>query len=263
LSHRTGRVQPEAMSEVGDRERDDFAEEFDFMARTSGGARNDLLLNLLPHGTERALDAGCGTGFLTMHLAKRVRHVVGLDISRSMIAVARKHQVEQERHNVTFVFADLAAVPFAEHSFDFVVAASSVQRTHLNVTLPGLRRLVRPGGRLVLYVNVSSFPRLRDWRLARVFMTFPGALGYVRSYGLRTMWRLIRLQTSRAWIQQGNDVESLRARREEIRDRALVSARSVPTPNNLREVCKRLLPRCRLERTHRWAMTVVWEAPER
>src|SRR2546428_5837167 len=44
---------------------------------------------------------------------------------------------------ISFVFADLEALPFAEHSFDFVVAASSVQRTHLNVTLLGLRRLVR------------------------------------------------------------------------------------------------------------------------
>jgi SAM-dependent methyltransferase len=161
------------------------------------------------------------------------------------------------------VFADLEALPFAEHSFDFVVAASSVQRTHLNVTLLGLRRLVRPGGRLALYVNVSSFPRLRDWWLARVIMTIPGAFGYLKSYGFRTMWRLIRFQISRAWLQQGNDVEFLRARREEVQDRALVSASPVPTPATLREMCKRLLPGCRLERTYRWAMTVVWEAPKR
>lgn len=251
------------MSEVGHRERDDFAEEFDFMARTTGGARYGLLLNLMPQSTDRVLDAGCGTGLLTMHLAKRVRHVVGLDISRSMIAVAKKHQAEQEHHNITFVFADLEALPFVEHSFDFVVAASSVQRTHLNVTLLGLRRLVRPGGRLALYVNVSSFPRLRDWRPARIVMTIPGAFGYLKSYGFRTMWRLIRFQTSRAWLQQGKYVEFPRARRDEVRDRALVSARAVPTPDTLREMCERLLPGCRLERTYRWAMTVVWEAPKR
>ena len=243
MKHRMGRVKPEdrdalarkleepprlagtdeSMSGVRDREQDGFAEEFDFMARTTAGVRYDLLLNLMPQGTDRALDAGCGTGLLTMHLARRVRQVVGLDISRSMIAVAKKHQLEQEHHNITFLFADLEALPFAEHSFDFVVAAASVQRTHLNVTLLGLRRLVRPGGRLALYVNVSSFPRLRDWWLARVLMTIPGAFGYLKSYGVRTMWRLIRFQTSRAWLQQGNDVEFLRARREEVHDRALRS----------------------------------------
>jgi ubiquinone/menaquinone biosynthesis C-methylase UbiE len=240
-----------------------FADEFDFMARTTGGARYGPLLDLMPQSPDRALDAGCGTGLLTMHLARRVRHVVGLDISRSMIAVAEKHRAEQEHHNVTFLLADLEALPFVEQSFDFVVAASSIQRTRLNVTLPDLRWLVRPGGRLALHVDVSSFPRLRDWRVARILMTIPGALGYLRRYGFRTMWRLTRFQTSRAWLQQGKEVEFLRARREAVRERALVSSRPVPTPESLREMCQRLLPGCRLERTHRWAMTVVWEAPKR
>lgn len=233
------------------------------MARTTGGDRYGRLLDLMPKSTDRALDAGCGTGLLTMRLARRARHAVGLDISRSMIVVAMKRQTEQEHHNVTFVFGDLEALPFVAHSFDFVVAASSLQRTRLNVTLPDLRRLVRPGGRLALHVDVSSFPRLRDWRVARVLMTIPGALGYLTRYGFRTMWRLTRFQTSRAWLQQGKEVEFLRARREGVRDRALVSTRPVPTPESLGEICQRLLPGCRLERTYRWAMTVVWEAPER
>jgi ubiquinone/menaquinone biosynthesis C-methylase UbiE len=239
---------------------DRFAREFDFMARTTGGVRYGLLLDLLPPHAERALDAGCGTGLLTMQLATRVRHVVGLDIARSMIDVARTHRVERQQRNVEFVFADLEALPFVERSFDFVVAASSVQRTRLDLTLVGLRRLVRPGGRLALYVMVSSYPRLRDWRPVRAILTVPAALRYVRSYGLRTMVRLIRFQTSRAWVHQGDTVESLRAAREEARDRVVVSARPVPTPDALREICTRLLPGCRVERTYRWAMTVVWEA---
>lgn len=88
MKHRMGRVKPEDWDALARRERDGFAEEFDFMARTTAGVRYDLLLNLMPQGTDRALDAGCGTGLLTMHLARRVRQVVGLDISRSMIAVA-------------------------------------------------------------------------------------------------------------------------------------------------------------------------------
>jgi len=198
-----------------------------------------------------------------MHLARRARQVVGLDISRSMIAVARKHRAEQKQDNVTFTLADLERLPFVEHAFDFVVAASSVQRTNLDTSLPELRRLVRPGGRLALYVNVSSFPRLRDRRLVRVLASIRAAAGYFKSHGFRTTWRLMRFQASSAWIHQGDQVERLRAHGGEIRDRALVSARMVPTPDTLREMCERLLPGCSVERTHSWAMTVAWDAPKR
>ena len=233
------------------------------MARMIGDARYAALVDLMPPRTDRALDAGCGTGLLSMHLARRVRQVVGLDISCSMIAVARKHRAEQGQDNVTFTLADLEALPFVEHSFDFVVAASSVQRTNLNVCLPELRRLVRPGGRLALYVNVSCFPRLRARRPIRILGRIPAAVGYLKSHGFRTSWRLIRFQTSSAWIHQGDQVERLRARGGEIRDRAPVSARTVPTPDALRGMCKRMLPGCSVERTNRWAMTVAWDAPKR
>jgi SAM-dependent methyltransferase len=182
-------------------------------------------------------------------------------MSRSMIAVARKHRAEQERDNVTFTLADLEALPFVEHSFDFVVAASSVQRTNLEVSVPELRRMVKPGGRLALYVNVSSFPRLRDWRPIRIVGSIRAAAGYLSAHGFRTTWRLMRFQTSSAWIHQGDQVEYVRARGGQARDRALVSARPVPTPDALREICTRLLPGCSIERTNKWAVMVTWDSP--
>jgi SAM-dependent methyltransferase len=169
-----------------------FADEFDFLARTTGTARYGLLLDLVPPHADRALDAGCGTGILTMGLARRVRHVVGLDVSRPMLAVAEKHRAENTQDNVCFVLGDLEALPFGEPSFDFVVAVASLQRTRLPVTLPGLRRLVTPGGRLALYVNVLSLPRLRDWRPVRVLMNLRQAMQYVNAHGVRTAWRLLR-----------------------------------------------------------------------
>ena len=248
-------------TEITDREWDEFAEEFHFMARLTGGARYQVLLDLMPDNADRVLDAGCGTGLLATHLAKRVRHVVGLDISPAMMAVARRHQAEEEQQNVSFVFADLEAPPFPDHSFDFVVAASSMQRTRLEVSLRALRRLVRPGGRLALYVNVSWCPRLRDWWLARVLMMAPAAGKYVTLYGFRTMWRLIRLQTGRSWLQQGRAAQRLRARGGGVGDRGRIAGRPVPSPGALRAVCEATLPGCRVARAHRWAMTVVWEAP--
>ncbi len=239
-------------------EDDWFAREFDYLARTASARRYDRLLELVPPQAHRALDAGCGPGLLTVRLAGGAQHVVGLDIAPSMLSRARQHRAEQKQPNVSFVVADLEALPFSDGSFDVVLAAASVQRTRLRVTLGGLRRLVRPGGRLILYVTVSSFPRLRDWRPARALMSIPVALGYLRAHGVRTAWRLTRFQTSRAWIEQGQRGEKGTGRR--VGGEAPRSATPVPTPAALDEMCQELLPGCRVERTYSWAMTIVWDA---
>jgi len=50
----------ESMSGVRDRS-ETFRRGLRLMARTTGGVRYDLLLNLMPQSTDRALDAGVGT----------------------------------------------------------------------------------------------------------------------------------------------------------------------------------------------------------
>src|SRR5687767_2304772 len=61
-------------------------------ARTPRFNHNDhyhaRLLALVPDGTERALDVGCGTGNFARKLASRARFVEGIDRSPEMIAVA-------------------------------------------------------------------------------------------------------------------------------------------------------------------------------
>ena len=63
----------------------------------------------------RTLDVACGTGFLTRHLRG---HVVGLDASERMLAVAR-----EQAPNARFVHGDALAVPFDDASFDRVFAS--------------------------------------------------------------------------------------------------------------------------------------------
>jgi trans-aconitate 2-methyltransferase len=61
-------------------------------------------------GTERVLDAGCGSGRVTQHLLERLPdgHVVALDASPSMLAEARE-RLAPFGDRVEFVLADLAA----------------------------------------------------------------------------------------------------------------------------------------------------------
>ncbi|MEM8923805.1 MAG: class I SAM-dependent methyltransferase [Actinomycetota bacterium] len=98
-------------------------------------------------GARRVLDAGCGTGRVALELARRGRHVVGVDNDAEMLAYAR-----EASGAIEWVLADLAAVRLDER-FDAVVMAGDV----LHYVAPGdastvvanLTRHLDPTGRLV------------------------------------------------------------------------------------------------------------------
>ncbi len=97
-------------------------------------------------GTERVLDAGCGSGRLTAELAKRVPRgrVVAVDLSASMAKEARIHLAGA----ADVVRADLLSLPFA-HVFDLVFSTAAFhwildQRRLFNE----LHHALRDGGRL-------------------------------------------------------------------------------------------------------------------
>jgi SAM-dependent methyltransferase len=71
----------------------------------------DLMLGMVelePRQDEVVLDIGCGVGRLTRSLAKRVRHVYGLDVSQEMLRLAEQHN--RELANVEWVHGDGASL---------------------------------------------------------------------------------------------------------------------------------------------------------
>lgn len=84
-----------------------------------------VLSQLNLRGDERVLDAGCGSGRLTRILAEGLARgrVVGLDLSRNMVQHARQNLADLGLR-VTFVAADLAALPFND-CFNGVVSTAA------------------------------------------------------------------------------------------------------------------------------------------
>lgn len=105
------------------------------------------LIGLLDLGN--VADIACGDGVLTELIAERARRVVGVDISATVIAAARKRLVALP--NVEFLSADMHALPLAEASFDHVFLMHALAYTQTpREALEQAARLLRPGGRLVL-----------------------------------------------------------------------------------------------------------------
>jgi SAM-dependent methyltransferase len=99
----------------------------------------ELVRALLPP-FRRALDLGCGTGRLTRALAQHGR-VVGLDASRAMLVEA------QSENGFALAQGDAFALPFADASFDAVVALRVVFHfANLESLLVQVARVVAPCG---------------------------------------------------------------------------------------------------------------------
>lgn len=107
---------------------------------------------VLPRGDERALDAGCGAGALTLALAPLVAEVVGLDRVPELLALAR----ERSPANAQFVEGDATALPFEDASFDLAATLRvlhHVRRPELVVA--ELARVVRPSGRVLVIDQIA------------------------------------------------------------------------------------------------------------
>ncbi len=85
-----------------------------------------LLLDWLPADLTglRLLDAGCGTGALAVEAARRGADVVAIDISASLIDVARERLPGKLPGRVTFRVGDMLDPEFGD--FDHVVAMDSL-----------------------------------------------------------------------------------------------------------------------------------------
>ena len=97
------------------------------------------------------LDAGCGSGPLAVTLRDRGARLTGFDSSPAMVALAR----QRLGPGSTVVVADLAEpLPFGSESFDDVVASLVLHYLEdWSGPLAELRRVLRPGGRLIVAVN--------------------------------------------------------------------------------------------------------------
>ena len=105
---------------------------------------------------DRVLEIGCGAGRTTRDAGRAVApdgHVLGLDLSASMLDVARDSAVADGVDNVTFQQADAQVHDFADASYDVVLSQFGVMFfADPEAALTNIHRAVVPGGRALLMV---------------------------------------------------------------------------------------------------------------
>ncbi|HEX8845513.1 MAG TPA: class I SAM-dependent methyltransferase [Pyrinomonadaceae bacterium] len=110
----------------------------------------------------KILDAGCGTGLLTVALLKALDfpvRITAIDLSGSSIVTAQKAVDEKagRADKVRFAQANVLALPFADNSFDFVVTSGVMEYVPLREGLGELARVLKPEG-YILHLPVRPSP---------------------------------------------------------------------------------------------------------
>src|ERR1044072_5052763 len=137
---------------------DKIAAFYDLTFKLNGYGRSlDQYFDLHPLPVSRGariLDAGCGTGLLTLALLRNLHfpvNITSLDLSAKSITGARK-AVEGgpgRTQDVSFAEGNLLSLPFADNSVDLVVTSGALEYVPLEEGMSELSRVIAPGGHLL------------------------------------------------------------------------------------------------------------------
>jgi len=129
---------------------------------TSSERLQEVIDLVRPLRGDLALDVATGTGNTAFALAPLVRRVVGLDLTREMLDVARRITTERKIENVDWVIGDACVLPFPDETFDiYVVRAAPHHFSDIDAFLSEAYRVLRPG-RDAAFVDCAPPAPARD-----------------------------------------------------------------------------------------------------
>ncbi|HMO62145.1 MAG TPA: bifunctional demethylmenaquinone methyltransferase/2-methoxy-6-polyprenyl-1,4-benzoquinol methylase UbiE [Ferruginibacter sp.] len=138
---------------------DSIAFRYDFLNRfLSAGTdirwRKKALAQLKNLNPQTILDVATGTADVAIMACSTLqpKSIVGIDISNGMLELGRK-KVEKLKlgHLISLQQGDSETINFADNSFDAVTVAFGVRNfQHLEQGLAEIKRVLRPGGKLVV-----------------------------------------------------------------------------------------------------------------
>lgn len=134
---------------------DGMSAEMAWTERTESEIKRALTM-LRPQGGERVLDLGCGTGRHSLELVRQGFSVVGVEISRELVEIARK-DAEEQGLEAEFVEADLRELNY-EEEFDIVLNLNdgavgyfeTDEENHRSFEV--ISRALKPGGQNLIQV---------------------------------------------------------------------------------------------------------------
>lgn len=139
------------------------------------------------------LECACGTGLLTLPMARKCKKLIATDYSVGMLRQTKKKVAKYA--NTKVGKASILALPFGDDKFDVVVAANVI---HLldepDKAISELKRVCKPGGKIILpvYINMEKKNSVIAAKLLLVFgvkfkrqFSLDSYKEFIASYGMK------------------------------------------------------------------------------
>lgn len=110
------------------------------------------MLERIPKGPTRIMDQACGTGILTMKIARRFPRcrVIGVDVTEEYLRIARKKTVRLGLSNVEFILGRAEDV-LLDGPFDCITSSYLAKYTELPILVNHAGKMLRDDGILIMH----------------------------------------------------------------------------------------------------------------
>ena len=171
----------------------------------------DIVRQAFPTGVPRYLDFACGTGRATSTVAPQCKHSVGVDISPTMIEVAR-----QKLPGTQFHLCDLTQTDLDLGVFDLITSFRFFGNAQDDLRDNAMKAIVKrlaPGGKLVINSHrnpralYALFDRLTGGSSGEMDLHLPKLRSLLARHGLEVK----RLQPIGAWMYRSRLLGGYRA----------------------------------------------------
>jgi 2-polyprenyl-3-methyl-5-hydroxy-6-metoxy-1,4-benzoquinol methylase len=194
-----------------------------------------FILKQVPAHSRHALEIGCGTGAFARLLARRVEHVLALDLSPQMIRLAQEHSASYA--NIDFRVADVLALEFSPEQFDCIVSIATLHHVPMEDILSKLKTALAVNGTLIVLDLYQARPADIFTLLAAIPINI--LLKYLKTGRIRESQ-----EVQEAWAKHGQYDSYL-------------------TLAQLRHICRTVLPGARVKRHLLWRYSLVWKKTSR
>jgi len=110
------------------------------------------------------LDYACGNGANALHAANSgALLALGLDISSVSVLNARK--ASENIGNIRFIQADAENTKLPDNSIDRIICSGMLHHLDLSYAFPELRRILKPGGKLLAIEALDYNPAIKFYRM--------------------------------------------------------------------------------------------------
>jgi 2-polyprenyl-3-methyl-5-hydroxy-6-metoxy-1,4-benzoquinol methylase len=110
-------------------------------------------------GVDSILDIGCGDGSISLPLLNARTRLTLVDLSESMLAIARSRIPSHVFQNVEIVNGDFLTAQLGAHSYDLILCIGVLAHVDSpSATIDEIIRLLRPGGMVVVENTDSRHP---------------------------------------------------------------------------------------------------------